>query len=90
VDCQRARSLPSAEPVAHSLALDDERDACASFVWWPVALGGEWAVGDTYRREIQDGAEVEGDAGSARVVSAGAVDQEDAGRVPQRAHGGFQ
>jgi hypothetical protein len=47
-------------------------------------------VGDADRWEIEDGAEVKGEAGAARVVAAGAVDEEDIWRVLEGAPCGFQ
>ena len=56
----------------------------------PLALGGERAVRDTDRRELEHCAEVEREAGSARMVAAGRVDQEHIRPLRQRANGGFQ
>jgi hypothetical protein len=47
-------------------------------------------VGDADGREVEDGAEVEGEAGAARVVAAGAVDEEDVRRVFEGTRCGFQ
>jgi hypothetical protein len=47
-------------------------------------------VGDADGWEVEDGAEVEGEAGAARVVAAGAVDEEDVRRVLEGARRGFQ
>jgi hypothetical protein len=47
-------------------------------------------VRDADRRHVEDRAEVERDAGAARMVPARAVDQEDVRRLAQRADRGFQ
>jgi hypothetical protein len=62
----------------------------ASFVRGPLAFGDERAVGNAHGREIEDLAEVEGEAGAAGMVSAGGVDQEDVRRRGDGSHGGFE
>jgi hypothetical protein len=47
-------------------------------------------VGDADGREIEDLAEVEGQAGAARMVPAGGVDQEDIRLRAEGSHGGFE
>jgi hypothetical protein len=47
-------------------------------------------VGDSDGREIEDLAEMEGEAGAAGMVSAGGVDQEDIRLRGEGSHGGFE
>lgn len=49
-----------------------------------LALGDERTVRDADRRELEHGAELKREAGSARVVLAGRVDQENVGQLRQR------
>jgi hypothetical protein len=61
--------------VADELALEEERAAGASFVragHSPPATSGRWVYADG--REVEDLAEVEGEAGAAGMVPAGGVD----------------
>jgi hypothetical protein len=62
----------------------------ASFIRGPLALGGERAVRDAHRREVQHCTEVEGEAAAAGMVSAGGVDQEDIRLRGKGSHGGFE
>jgi hypothetical protein len=75
VDREWARARAGAQPVAEQLAIDEERTAGALFARGPLALGDERAVRDADGREIEDCAEVEGEATDAGVVPAGRVDQ---------------
>jgi hypothetical protein len=86
VACARA----SAQPIADGLALDEERPAGALFVRGPLPFGDERAVGDADGREIEDLAEVEGEAAAAAMVSAGGVAHEDIQLCGEGSHGGFQ
>jgi hypothetical protein len=90
VDGERAGALARAQPVADDLAVDLKGTARAAFVRRPLACGDERAVRDADRRDVEDRAEVERDAGAARMVSACAVDQENVRRLAQRADRGFQ
>jgi hypothetical protein len=90
VDGQRAPACAGAQPVADELALEEERAAGASFGRGPLAFGDKRAVGDAHGREIEDLAEVEGEAGAAGMVSAGGVDQEGIRLRSECAHGGFE
>jgi hypothetical protein len=47
-------------------------------------------VGDADRRDVQHRTEVEGEAGSAGMVSAGCVDQQHIRRSREGSHGGFE
>src|SRR6266516_127128 len=87
MDGERARPCAGAKPVADELAVDREPVASTALVRRPLALGDEWAMRDADGWEIQYGAEVEGEAGALRVVSACGVDQEHIGRLRQGTHG---
>jgi protein-L-isoaspartate(D-aspartate) O-methyltransferase len=86
VNCEWARVLAGAEPVADELALEEERTACAALVLRPIALGGERAMRDADGRDVEDGAEVERDARTARMVAARGVDEKDVRLRAERSH----
>src|SRR6266508_3806340 len=77
MDGKRARSCSRSEPVADKVVFERQRALGAALVLWPLACGGERAVRDPHGREIQHGAEVRGEARSARMVAASRVDEED-------------
>ena len=81
MDGQWTRARAGSQPVADELALEQERAAGAALVCRPLAFGLERAVGDADGRDVEHRAEVEGQAGAARVVAAGGVDQEDVRRL---------
>ncbi len=56
----------------------------------PVPGGEQWAVGDADRRAVEDGAEVEREPGSAGVVAAGGIHEQDVGRSGQSPDGRLQ
>jgi len=90
MDCERTRALPCPDPVADELSFEQQRASGTTFVFRPLGFGGEWAVRNAHGREVQHSAEVEGQAGSARVVAAGGVDQEHVRRLRQCAYRGFE
>jgi hypothetical protein len=53
-------------------------------------MGDKWAVRDADGRNVEHRAEVESEAGSAWMVSAGGVNQEDVRRLGKRANSGLQ
>jgi hypothetical protein len=60
--------------VADELALEQQRASGTALVWGPFAFGDKRPVGDADGRDVEHRAKVEGEAGSARMVSAGGVD----------------
>ena len=69
------------------LSLETERTRSACLVRRPLAVGEQQAMGDPNCRQIEDGAEVEGQAGAARMVPARCVDEQDIrlpGKSPHR------
>jgi hypothetical protein len=84
--CASARS----EPAADELVVEQQRGSGASFIFGPMTLGDEWAVRDADGRGVEHRAEVESEAGSAWMVSAGGVDKEDARRLGKCADSGLE
>jgi hypothetical protein len=75
VDGVRASARARAEPVADEVVIQEERAPGATLVGRSLALGHKRAVRDADRRQVQDRAEVQGEAGSARMVKAGPDEQ---------------
>ena len=90
VDGQRACACPRPHPVTDELAAEQKRSASAALVGRPLALGHKGPVRDPDGREVEQGAELEREAGSARMVAASCVDEEYVRHVWQRANSGFQ
>src|SRR5215207_1144502 len=90
MDRERPRPPPSAEPVADELAVEEERAAGAALVTRPDAFCHERAVRHAYRRQVEDRAEVECEAGSTRMIAAACVDDKDVRRHGERAHGALE
>ena len=74
VDGQGTCAFACSEPEADELVFEQERAPGASLVLRPLAFGEEWTVRDADGGHIQHGAQVEGKAGSAWMVSACGVD----------------
>jgi hypothetical protein len=87
---QWARTGARSDPIANELIIEQQRASGAAFVCRPLAFSYERAVGGPYGWEIQDCTEVESEAGSAWVVSAGGVDKEDVRRFRESADNGFE
>jgi hypothetical protein len=90
VNRERARADPGPQPVTDKLVTKEERCASAALVDRPLTLGQERAVRDADGRELKHRAELEREAGSARMVATGRVGQEHVRRLLQGANGGFQ
>jgi hypothetical protein len=90
MDGKRARSYSGTQPIADEVVFEHQRASGATLVSGPFAFSGERAVRDAHGRKVQHPSEVEGEAGSPRVVAAGGVDDEDVRRLRKCANGSFE
>jgi endonuclease-8 len=90
VDGERPNAGAGSQPVADELAVEDERASGTAFVRRPLPRSGERAVGDADGGQIEDGAEVDRQAGAARMVATGGVDDQDARPLRQGPNGRFE
>ncbi len=86
MDRQRPGAPAGAEPVADQLALQEKRRAFTARRLRPRALGQKRPVGDAHGGEAEQGSEMEGQAGPARVVAAGCVYQQKRGKKGEAAN----
>jgi hypothetical protein len=80
VNGERPRSGSCPQPVSDDRAFEHERRRRTALVARPRSFREERAMRDADRRQVELGAEVEGEAGSPRVIPSGCVDEEDVRR----------
>ena len=74
------------DPARDHLVADTERADGPAAVRRPRALGDQGPVCDADRGEVEDGAQVDRQTGSLRVVATGGVEEQDGGGRLERAH----
>jgi hypothetical protein len=84
MDGDRAGAGSRAQPGADVLAVQGERRGGATLVSGPVAACEQRPVRHADGRQVERRAEVQRQAGAARMVAAGGVDEHDVGALRQR------
>ena len=77
VNRERSRTAARAQPVAGAFSSDLECSGCTSLVRGPRAVGDEQAMGNADRRDVEDGAEVERETRTARMIATGRIHEQD-------------
>lgn len=77
MDGQRTPSGTGTEPVADEFIIDKQRANGALLVGRPVTVGHQGAVSDAHRGQGQHRTQLDGEAGPARVIGSGGIDQQD-------------
>jgi hypothetical protein len=75
----RSSAAARAHPAGDNVGTDPHKAGGATAVYRPGTLAGERPVCDADRRELEDGTQVGGEAGSPRVVGSGGVDKQNIG-----------
>jgi hypothetical protein len=87
---ERTRAGARPQPVADPFALEPKRAYRASLVRRPLTRRGEQAMRDAHRGEVKDGAEMERQAGPARMIPAGRIDEQHIGECTKLSHRGLE
>ncbi|HXV03976.1 MAG TPA: hypothetical protein VFP24_10430 [Gaiellaceae bacterium] len=90
VNGERPRSGSCPQPVSDDRAFEHELRRRTAFVSRPRSFREERAMCDADGWQVELGAEVEGEAGSPRVIPSGGVDEEDIRRPLERADRRFE
>jgi protein-L-isoaspartate(D-aspartate) O-methyltransferase len=87
VHCERPYASSGTNPVPDDLAREEKRARRAPLVSRPFSSRHQRAVSDPHGRHIQNGAQVDGEAGPARVIAARPVDEQDVGPFREKPYG---
>jgi hypothetical protein len=90
VDGERASARARTQPVADELVVQEKRARGSALVGRPLAHGRKRAMRNADRRKVQDRTEVQREACSAWMVTAGRIDEEHVRWLPEGADGGLQ
>jgi hypothetical protein len=80
---ERAGSWLRAQPASDDLVDDPDRAGSASTVLGPLAHAHQGTMRHAHSRDRERSAQLDSQAGSPRVVSAGAVNEQDIGQLRQ-------